>query len=241
MPRKKSEKDRKEGAKKEKVTEYFEVRGKKGKGKTLKATGFENETIVKKGQIRQENKILMGIFITLIIIVLVLAGVYFFFQSTGKFTYKGINFNVVREIAPYQTSLPVIYDGEKRDYNFYLRNNPKSLEPIPFNGEIIFAPIMVLNATESINCNGDGIIGIANLNNLYKIIGIKVIKDEKAMCDGSGNYMYLNILKGNETRIDETGRACYEITVNNCEVLKGTEKFMIETLAQINKMNQQNS
>jgi hypothetical protein len=227
---------RKKNSKKEKVTEYFEVE-KKGKEKIVKSSGFEKVPEEKPGkkQILEENKILLGVLASIAVLSLVLIGAYFFFQNAGKFDYRGVEFEIVDEIAPYRTSLPVVYNGERMLYNFYLRNNPRDLENVPFNGEIVLAQLMVINATEDLNCDGYGTIGIANLNNLYKIIGVNVIKDSEASCDNSGEYMFLNIKDGEETKVEQVGEMCYEITANNCEILEATERFMVETLIKVNK------
>jgi len=47
--------------------------------------------------------------------------------------------------------------------------------------------------------------------------------------------MYINLKEGEETKIEQTGTACYDILINNCEILEGTEKFMVETFAEINE------
>jgi hypothetical protein len=93
--------------------------------------------------------------------------------------------------------------------------------------------------TNSFNCDGDGVIGIANVLNLYKIIGTQVIKDENASCDDLlGRYMFLNIKEGNETKINDYGLkgACYNIEVKGCDILPATERFMLETLIKVNKV-----
>jgi hypothetical protein len=94
---------------------------------------------------------------------------------------------------------------------------------------------MVINMTNDFNCNGDGIIALANLVKLYSIMGASVIKDENATCDLQGSYMFLRIENGNQTKIEQFGPACYKIYVNNCEILAGTEKFMTETFSEIIK------
>jgi hypothetical protein len=84
-------------------------------------------------------------------------------------------------------------------------------------------------------CEGKGIIAIQNLLNLYKFIGITVMSDENATCDPEAKYTFIQILEGSETKIEQTGQSCYNIYINNCEILEGTEKLMIETFANVNK------
>jgi len=226
--------------KKEKVVEYFDV-VKDGTEKTVKAVGEEiiNEVVPKK-QSSDENKTLRNILIFLGIIVIFFFAVYFLKSDSTNFQYRGINFEIVKDnggVAPYKTSLPVNYQGKIIPYNFFLRNDPRKLDNISFSGEIIFKKLMVLNATDDLNCKGDGIISMANVANLYRILGTKVIKDENATCDSNGSYTFLNAAVGNENKVEQFGPSCYELTVKNCDVLRVTEKFMIESLAKVKKLS----
>ena len=175
-----------------------------------------------------------------IIIALIFLG-YFVINSINSFTYKGVGFKKVNfcDTKPclivYQTSLPItIGENRKANYNFYLRNDPRSLENVSFNGELNMAQTVIINSTGNLNCQGDGIIAVANLARLYEVLGANVIKNETLGCDSSGKYMYLNIIEGSETKIQQTYLTCYNIYVNNCEILQTTERFMVETLSKIN-------
>ena len=134
----------------------------------------------------------------------------------------------------YRTELPTMYLGKLTGYSFYLRNDAKKLE-VPFNGELDLKSNAVLNMEQEFNCEGKGVIAIANLIKLYQFIGINVISDENASCDPEARYTYIYILEGNETRIEQTGQSCYNVYINNCEILEGTEKLMIETLVKVNE------
>tara|TARA_Y100000296_G_C5175324_1_gene259734 strand:+ start:493 stop:1182 length:690 start_codon:yes stop_codon:yes gene_type:complete len=226
---------------KRKFYEFFKLK-KKGKEKTVKVESSENvEEKPTKNQIIKENKILRNIFISIGIIAILFLLSSLAIKNIRNFEYQGVDFETVKfcDVKPclilQQTSLPVIYNGNKAEYNFYLRNDPRDLD-VSFEGDINLIPNMVINATSDFNCNGDGLISIANLVKLYEIIGTKVIKNETLNCDPLGNYMFLQIQKGNETNIKQFGTACYEINVNNCEILESTEKFMIETLIKVNEL-----
>lgn len=192
----------------------------------------------RKEQIRSQNRILRNFLIGVGILIATVFLIMFIFNSINNFEYKGVNFETVREgdLLLYRTSLPVIYQGQKTSYNFYLRNDPRELKEIPFQGELNLRDNLVINSTEDFNCQGDGIIAIANLINLYKISGINVLKDENATCDAGGRYMFVRLQPGNETSIEKFGPACYNININNCEILEGTERFMIESFVEINKL-----
>ena len=74
---------------------------------------------------RKEEKQLKIFLVSLGILVLIVLGVIFFLKGDKTFEQKGVTFNVVNEIAPYQTSLPVFVNGESSTYNFYLRKDPR--------------------------------------------------------------------------------------------------------------------
>lgn len=220
--------------------EIFKLK-KNGEEKTVKVESVETiEEKPNKKQIKEENKILRNIFIAIgVLAVLFLLG-YLTINNLRNFEYQGVNFETVKfcDVEPclilQQTSLPVIYNGNQAEYNFYLRKDPRDLN-VSFDGEINLMPDMIINATSDFNCNGDGIISIANLVKLYEIIGTKVIKNETLECDLLGNYMFLQIQEANETSIEQFGEACYNLNVNNCEILEVTEKFMIETFIEVNR------
>ncbi|MEK6897844.1 MAG: hypothetical protein AABX28_00635 [Nanoarchaeota archaeon] len=221
---------------KEEVTEFFEVE-KDGGEKIVKAVGEEEEKTETKNQGKEENKILRNIFIIIgVLIILIFVG-YLFVKSATNFEYKGVEYKIVKEgdLILYQTSFPVMYDGRKIPYNIYLRNDPRKLEDVSFNGEINLKKDMVINATGDLNCQGYGVIAIANLAKIG-IFGVNVIKDSNATCDESGRYMFLQIRESNESSIEQTGVSCYNLNVNNCEVLKVTEKFMTESFAKIKEV-----
>ncbi len=208
------------------------------KKKKTKKELQEEKRIQKKEQIKSENRILRNLFLGVGIIIILCIIVIFFINQAKNFEYEGVKFKIVKEgnLILYQTSIPVIYQGKEVPYNFYLRNDPRKLSKIPFEGDINLAEILVINSTEDFNCDGDGIIAVANLLNLYKISGIEVIKDDTAMCDPEGKYAFIQMQAGNETSIEKFGPACFNINIKNCEVLKALERLMIESFIEMNKL-----
>ncbi len=185
-----------------------------------------------------QNKTLRNVIIVVIFLGVFFLIVYYFINSVREFEYSGITGNVVREgnLIFYQISIPVTYKGEKVPYNFYLRNDPRKLDNVPFNGRIEFLKNVAIKGEGDFNCNGEGIIAIANLARLYEVLGADVINDETAECDTQGRYMLIKIKEGEKTEIEQVGLACYEIRINNCEILKGTERFMVETFIEFDKI-----
>lgn len=242
----KSARGKKEIKKKEEVCEIFEIE-KDGKEKIVESCGVEEEKVASKKQITNEYKIFKAVIIIMMFFILMFLAFLWIINSVNKFNVGGVVFEVDKKdlagVTLYRTSLPV--QGKSTmtgkmvtaEYNFYLRNDPRMLKAkIDFDGGIAsIKKNMVINMTNSFNCNGDGMIGIANLLKLYEITGTIVIKDKNATCDREGRYAFLNIQEGEETRIDQFGPACYNLYVKDCEILKGTERFMLDTLIEVNR------
>ncbi len=198
----------------------------------------ELEEKLDKNQIEKERKQLRNVLLGLGIFVILIVAAVFFISSIRSFEYKNTKFDIVKEgdLILYNTKVALFNEkGENyMNYNFFLRNDPKKSK-VDFNGELELKKLVVLNSEEEFNCDGDGIIAVANLRQLYDILGAKVIRDENATCSSNGEYMYINLKEGEETKIDQTGTSCYNIVINDCEILEGTEKFMVETFAKVNE------
>ena len=210
---------------------------KKTKSGKQSKVGKKGKTSRKK-QIESHNKILKNFFIGVGVIIIAILLIFLIINQTKNFEYEGIKFQFVKEgdLDLYKTSLPITYQGEKIPYNFYLRNDPRKLKEISFDGELNLKENLVMNSTENFNCDGDGIIAIANLINLYKIAGIEMIRDENASCDSEGRFAFIQLQAGNETNIEKFGPACYNVNINNCEILKAIERLMIESFVEIHKL-----
>ncbi len=216
------------------------LENKKTEEKNLSAEEVLNELEEKpnKEQLKKERKQLRNVLLGLGIFVIVLALAVFFISSIKSFEYKNTKWDIVREgnLILYNTKIALVNENGEQymNYNFFLRNDPRKLN-VDFNGELEIKELAVINAEEEFNCDGDGIIAVANLNQLYQIIGTKLIRDENATCDSEGRYMYINLKAGDKTKIEQTGISCYDILINNCEILAGTERFMVETFGKINE------
>lgn len=193
-------------------------------------------------QIKQENKILRNLLIGIGIFIAIFLGGYLFIDNLRNFEYKGVEFQTVSFcdskpcLVLYQTSFPVMHNGEVLPYNIYLRNHPKDLEKIPFNGSMNLYDEIVIDSPDNLNCDGDGIISMANIMNFYRILEVNVFKNETLTCNENAGYTHIKIKEGNETRIDQTAWSCYEISINNCEILEGTERFLLESFVDVHEL-----
>ncbi|MFH1311287.1 MAG: hypothetical protein ABIH65_02685 [Nanoarchaeota archaeon] len=201
-----------------------------------------NVQLTKEESTKNQYKILKNFLIGMGSIIMLIFLIIFIINLGNNFEYQGMAVKVVKFcdsgpcLVTYNMQIPVLYKRENTTYNFYLRNDPRKLaENVKFEGRLVFRDIMVLNSTSDFNCNGKGIIAVANLLQLYKITRINVIKDENATCDPDGRYMFVKLQESNETSIEKVGPACYNINIKDCEILEGTERFMIETFQEINK------
>jgi hypothetical protein len=232
-----------EKGEKEKIVETHSVERTDGKQEISHSSVKDEreEKAPSEAQMKKEKKIFIGIILVMVGLALVFLVTYMIMNYTKTFEYNGVKFYIDKEdlkgITLYKTSLPItIEGGTKGTYNFYLRKDPRSLTDVTFEGDLVLKENLVINMTNDFNCNGDGIIAIANLVKLYNIMAVEVMKDENATCDAQGRYMFLRIENGNQTKIEQFGPSCYKIYINNCEILGGTEKFMVETLSEINRV-----
>lgn len=178
-----------------------------------------------------------------VILVLVIALVFVGFALTVNYlrassnviNYHGVSFVMEKtgSLIFYHTQIPYYSKDPKMNYNFWIRNNPKTLEKkVEFDGELYIRPIIVLNLTDRFECDGDGVIAIANLKQLYEVLGTTFAKDESASCDYNytdPRYVYVNIQPGEKTWIQQISKACYTMHVKDCEILPATERYMTET------------
>jgi hypothetical protein len=226
----------------ESFSEVFDLE-KEGKEKTIvvESTEEHKESKPSKEQLKKQKKVLIGVFITMFCLIAMLVIFYSLVRYSKTIDYKGVKFEQVKEgnLMLYQTAIPYLYKGKIVPYNFYLRKDPRTQEKIEFNDTGIgLRKILVINgSSKDINCAGDGVIAVANLVKLYEVMGAKVIKDENATCDNESRYDYVNIVKGNKTRVISYGdnQDCFTIEVKDCEVLMGVEKFMLESFVEFNK------
>lgn len=248
--RKKEKKEVKKKKTTEEISEIFKIED--GKEKIIKthAEVEKKEEIPSKKQLKRENKILRNVIIFMLGLVLIFFVVYAAIYFTNHFEIDGVKFDVDKNTLPgitiYKTSLPGIINesgdfilgdyeyGKKANYNIWFRKDPRLLKKISFDGGIIqIKKFNVINLTNSFNCDGDGMIAIANLLKLYETIGGSIIKDENASCDKEGTYGWIQIQEGDKTMIERFGPACFNLDVDNCEILDVTEKFMLETLIKL--------
>lgn len=228
---------KKEDKSKEEVCEVYEIENTKNhKEKIVKSCGLEKVDKGSKEDNTKYNKILIyfgGIlgFLVLGLVIWIVAS-----YIEHNFEYEEIPFNKIQEgdITVYRTYLPLTNEkGENvGKHNIYLRTDPRVLSEIPFEGEIVFIDKMYINSTKELFCKGYGTISIENLAGLYRKLGVEVKSGQNISCGNGKDYVYVNIQPGEKTEVKQIKPACYDILVKDCEILEGTEKFLIESIVQ---------
>jgi len=238
-----------ESSEKEKIEKNKE----KSEGKKEEEKGQEKdeekESKGSKERIKHQEKILRNFLIILAgVFVLVFLG-YYIANAQDNFHYKNLDFNKHREkeLLFYHTTFPLFNSqGEQiNEFNVYLRKDPGKTSKVDFDGEFELKRNMVINFSENfrseLECEGaekgDSIIAIANIQNVFQNAGVNIITDPNASCDSQGRYVYLNIkTRADETMIKEYNDNCYNLYVKDCEILKGTERFLLEALVEMNRI-----
>lgn len=222
----KKEKTKKTG---EKVCETFEIGDKE---KTFCGSiGDEKPT---KKQLDSEEKTLKYVLAGIGIFILVFALGFYINYSMKNFTLDGIKYDIMteKEVKFYHATIPIKDDKGRlvTNFNMYLRKDPReTVKNVKFEGGAFWSGVVVLDSTgEDFNCNGDGVISIANMQQIINQFQSKMIKDPEAGCDAEGRYTYIKLQTANETSIEQVGPKCYNFNINNCEIMDVTERFMID-------------
>lgn len=235
MTKDKVKKKKTQKKKSEKVCEVFEVKNKKGKEKVVKTCGNIAKEHASKKENKEYNKILRNFFIGILVLIFFIIGLFVANNYLHKISFEEIEFQQIKQgqIQLFYAHFPV---SENTYFNLYLRNNPEKLNSlIEFNGNLTLKKFMVIHSEEQFYCDGYGIVSVANLNQFYNALGVKVVQDENATCDKKARYTYVNIKPGNKTEINQYGPSCYDISISDCEILKGTERFILEGIKELKK------
>ena len=224
---------------KEEVCEVFDV----GKGKSEKE--ISSCKIIPKRHATEEEKkehegILKIVVISIIGILLVTMGTWYFIESQKSFNYVGLKFKILQEgdVTFYHTTIPW-FNGTQYmgTYKVYLRKDPRIVaQTVLMDEKISWRSIVVLNSSErKASCQGDEIISIANLDQIIRTgIGLDIGRYANASCDEQGRYTFLNIQEGNTTQIVKYGPSCYTLEYAKCEILDVTERLIVKALAEYN-------
>lgn len=211
------------------------------------------EKINKKKERKLEKELLgILIFLGVLVVVFIVASAYF--KSLNYFEYKGLTFSKKKlgEIQLFHHSYYVkTLDGQLAQYNFYLRNDPRT------NNVLIEGKSNLLSAGSvvylSVNSEGlqecrYGSLAVGTLSSFMTDNQMRVIagnldfwqagarRDLWATCENKPGNRVVEILKGNETKV-KIERNCYKVEVANCEILEAIEKLEMQSLIDAKKVS----
>lgn len=186
---------------------------------------------------------IVGFFTFLVLVFFVSSEI---FKEMKEVEYEGLTFTKGKfgEIEAYH--YPYYYEKDQRliNYNLFVRNNPAE-NKIPVEGDKIEFDSkryvhVTIDSKNLAECE-QSILAVADITNFLTGNGIRVESgnmDEEiaertgnkyVTCENEPDRKVIEIFKGDETKININGN-CYEISVNNCEVLQATEKFEVQSL-----------
>lgn len=212
--------------------EVFDIKDSKGNTKEELAPFVEENKDIQPKEEKHQEKILYYFFITFGIFLILSISLFYIFNSQTSFNYKGIKFNIINQgkITFYNTQFHKSFNNKNINYNIFLRNDPRVLEKVPFEGGINISHLLFVNVGNNLACNGYGTIAIANMAQIFGFMGTKLVTVDNSneTCDKSGRYLFLRVQSSNRTDVEEFSPNCYNLNVKNCEVLKPTERFILE-------------
>ena len=202
----------------------------------------------KQKQDRQlKGAVILMVGILAIIILVPLIKIYIF----DRFEYLGLDFQKTQlgNYRFYSTRIPVLLTEKEIGYfSINFRNDPRKLEDINFK-KITYAPVfqkdkVVYISTGKIEreCNEGtaAVLTISGFLNQFAQMNVSGALSDKEIAEAN-NLSYvtcsthpentvINIIEGNKTEIRQTRDNCYELEYNECEVLKVSEKFILEII-----------
>ncbi len=209
------------------------------------------KSITKKKERRLERE-LLGVlaFLAVLVVVFVIASAYF--KSLSYFEYGGLTFSKqkVGEIEVFHHSYYVQTPSGLAKYNFYIRNDPRKNNVVVIGKSNLMNPGSVVYL--SINSDGlaeckYGPLAVGSLSSFITDNQMRVIagnlnfwdaglnRDLWATCENKPGNKVIEILEGNETKVDIEGN-CYRIEVADCQILEAVEKLEVESILNARKV-----
>ena len=207
----------------------------------------------------QEGQIKWAVFMMAAIVLIIVVVPFVNNNFIKQFDYNGISFQKTQlgEIQFYSAKFPIVTGTGQilGDYAVNLRNDPRDLVDIPvevpegnilFNiirkgGEGVYAPTYITIDPFMEVCEDSG-IALLTLSGFIKDSGPEVssaVTDKAYARDNNVTHKWCDPLStvfvvtdGEETKISQIQPNCYKLEFKDCEVLKVTEKVVLNVLEQ---------
>jgi len=173
-----------------------------------------------------KNTIIVIIMLTLLIAVVVAH----FLTEEETFEYNGIEFSVSEQGGvTFYVSKPILVGfvaGGQSPFNIQLRNDPRILEEIPFEGNLVLKKQAIISFSPEIENCEDTYVTLVDFSRVLKAFGIdtsaassdKEHASENEMpfidCRDATDQTVILLEAGEETKISKEGD-CYTLEINN--------------------------
>ena len=223
------------------------------KKKEVKDKEPEKNKISKKGIKKKQNRQIMWAIILMISLILIIVGVPFIKNNfINKFRYINLDFQKTQlgDMYFYSTQIPVADSSNNviGTFSMNFRNDPRELEDINFK-KTTSVPVFTKERTVYIspgkierNCVESSAATLtlsgflrqfAQLNVSAGISDKKVAEENKfpyIACINTKKNTVIEIIEGNETKIEQISPDCYRLEYKDCEIMKVGEKFILAIL-----------
>jgi len=202
---------------------------------------------------KQNRQLIWAIVLMISVLVIVIFVPLIKYQFINKFAFSELEFQKTQagDIIFYSTRIPVGDMDGSIIGSFFInfRNDPRKLEEEIVYKETTTMPLFSRDKTVYIstgemkrNCQ-DGTPAVLTLSGFLKqfalmdvsgAISNKKIAEENGFpfitCLNSPKNTVINLIEGNETKIVQTSPDCYTLEFKDCEVMKVSEKFILEII-----------
>jgi hypothetical protein len=195
---------------------------------------------------KREKEVKIAVFCMLFVIIafFVFLKIY---KDINKFEYKGLIFEKQKfgKIDIYLTKINIYREDGNFLYSLYLRNDPRKIESIPFNADIVFKKQAIGGFDPKVETCPDASLAAMEVGSFLSSLGIKVrgaTTDENiskatgktlASCENAKNITIILFKTANETKIYQQDKNCYIVDVANCKILEASERFILASILQI--------
>ncbi len=218
------------------MAEKKDIKKSKKKGRIKKS-----EDSKKKLEGMYERQIKIAV-IFMIVIIFSFIFTYWVIQQTKIFEYHGFKFQIEKEgqMKYYNTLLEYVspYTGEKIPFIIRLKNDPRVLESIPIEGNIVLKKNVLFSISTTMENCSESTATLVDFSRTLKAFGVNATaatnsRDyaEKsgakyANCNDAIGQSVILLREGSSTNIIQD-KDCYILEFNNCETREVYERFIL--------------
>jgi len=230
-----------------------EVKKHKKTSENLEIKEEEKPQVQKKETKQKQNRQVIWAIILMTCLILIIIGVPIIKSNfINKFRYINLNFQKTQlgDMYFYSTMIPVVDSSNNilGTFSMNFRNDPRKLDDINFK-KTTSVPVFIKDKAVYIspgkierNCVESSAATLTLSGFLRQFAQLNVsagISDKKIAEENNFPYIscintkkntVIEIVEGNETKIEQISPECYRLEYKDCEIMKVSEKFILEIL-----------